>query len=191
MVLDSKSSISSSISFDSSNTDRGLYRLRTRKLFFNTILPLSCGEVVGVAVYCSFPIPFHRHYSIPVPQAWRHHTRCALFRMKIVKCAVVGLQTVWLPLLVCILITSSAVNLVPRLLHSECEMTYMYPPQYQKVNLSRELQLSFPQYSLHLYRETRSKTESKLDSLPLILNGVPAVFIPGNAGSHKQGTYSI
>lgn len=105
-------------------------------------------------------------------------------------CCIVGLQTVWLPLLVCILITSSAVNLVPRLLHSECEMTYMYPPQYQKVNLSRELQLSFPQYSLHLYRETRSKTESKLDSLPLILNGVPAVFIPGNAGSHKQARSS-
>ena len=60
-------------------------------------------------------------------------------------------------------------------------------PQYQKINLSRELQNAFPQYSLHLYRETRRQVEPMLDWTPLQLRGVPVLFIPGNAGSHKQG----
>ena len=98
------------------------------------------------------------------------------------------LQAAWLPVLVCALLASSALYLVPRQLHSECEMTWMFSwPQYQKLNLSLALRRSFPQYSLHLYRETRRKVEPDLDSTPLQLLGLPVLFIPGNAGSHKQG----
>lgn len=97
-------------------------------------------------------------------------------------------QTAWLPVLVCALLAISAIHLVPRQLHSECEMTWMYSwPQYQKLNLSLALQTSFPQYSLHLYRETRLKVAPNLDATPLHLQGLPVLFIPGNAGSHKQG----
>ena len=93
-----------------------------------------------------------------------------------------------LPVLVCVLLLCSALHVMPGLLHSECEMTYMYTwPQYQRLNLSLELERAYPQYSLHLYRETRNKVEPTLDWAPLRLSGVPALFIPGNAGSHKQG----
>ena len=93
-----------------------------------------------------------------------------------------------LPVLVCGLLLCSSLHVIPGLLHSDCEMTWMYAwPQYQKINLSRELQNAFPQYSLHLYRETRRQVEPTLDWTPLQLRGVPALFIPGNAGSHKQG----
>ena len=102
--------------------------------------------------------------------------------------AVVLLRVVWLPALVCGLLALSAVDLVPRLTHSECEMTWMFSwPQYQRLNLSHDLRRSFPQYSLHLYRETRRREEPLLDSAPLRLSGLPVLFIPGNAGSHKQG----
>ena len=98
------------------------------------------------------------------------------------------LQAVWLPMLVFGLLACSALNILPRLLHSECEMTYMFSwPQYQKLNLSRELERSFPQYSLHLYGEASSRSEPGIDSTSLQLSGLPALFVPGNSGSHKQG----
>ena len=102
---------------------------------------------------------------------------------------VVGLlRAVWLPAAVCGLLAMAAVDLAPRLTHSDCEMTWMFSwPQYQRLNLSRQLLRSFPQYSLHLYRETRLREQPHLDSMPLRLSGLPALFIPGNAGSHKQG----
>ena len=99
-------------------------------------------------------------------------------------------KALWLPVLVCGLLVCAALQLLPGLLHlrHECEMTWMYSrPQYQKVNLSDELQRAYPMYSLHLYRETRAKEEPTLDWTPLRLRGLPALFIPGNAGSHKQG----
>ena len=106
--------------------------------------------------------------------------------MKVGQRLLVFLQAVWLPLLVCIVLTCSAVHLAPRLLHRHCEMTYMYSrPQYRQLNLSLEVQRSFPQYSLHYYYEGRN-----IDTLPLKLSGIPALFIPGNAGSHKQGVSS-
>ena len=100
------------------------------------------------------------------------------------------LQALWLPFLVCGLLAASAVDLVPRLTHSDCEMTWMFSwPQYQRLNLSLELREAYPQYGLHLYRETRNREEPLLDAAPLRLRGLPALFIPGNAGSHKQGWY--
>lgn len=100
------------------------------------------------------------------------------------------LKSLWLPTLVCGVLVYSALQLILGLLHSECEMTWMYSrPQYQKLNLSVELDRAFPQYSLHLYRETRRKVEPRLDWTPLQLSGLPVLFIPGNAGSHKQGMY--
>ena len=104
------------------------------------------------------------------------------------KTAAVAVKVVWLPVIVCGLLACSALHFMPGLLHSECEMTYMYTrPHYQKLNISQELQRTFPQYSLHLYRETFSREEPTLDWTPLRLRGLPALFIPGNAGSHKQG----
>lgn len=98
-------------------------------------------------------------------------------------------RVVWLPVLVCGLLVCAALHLMPGLLlQHECEMTWMYSrPQYQKLNLSDDLQRVFPMYSLHLYLETRAKEVPTLDWTPLQLSGVPALFIPGNAGSHKQG----
>ena len=106
------------------------------------------------------------------------------------KQAAVVVKVFWLPVIVCGLLACSGLYLIPGLLHSECEMTYMYTrPQYQKLNLSLKLQRNFPQYSLHLYSETRNREEPTLDWTPLRLRGLPALFIPGNAGSHKQGKY--
>lgn len=104
------------------------------------------------------------------------------------KTAAIVVKVFWLPVIVCGLLACSALHLLPGLLHSECEMTYMYTrPHYQKLNLSQKLQRNFPQYSLHLYSETRNREEPTLDWTPLRLRGLPALFIPGNAGSHKQG----
>ena len=98
-------------------------------------------------------------------------------------------RVVWLPVLVCGLLVCAALHLMPGLLlQHECEMTWMYSrPQYQKLNLSDDLQRAFPMYSLHLYLETRTKEVPSLDWTPLKLSGIPVLFIPGNAGSHKQG----
>lgn len=94
----------------------------------------------------------------------------------------------WLPTLVLGLLVYFTACLLPSQLHYECEMTWMYAyPQYQKLNLSLQLRRAYPQYSLHLYRETPHVREPALDWTPLKLSGVPVLFIPGNAGSHKQG----
>lgn len=104
------------------------------------------------------------------------------------KTAAVAVKGFWLPVIVCGLLACSVLHFMPGLLHSECEMTYMFTrPHYQKLNISQKLQRTFPQYSLHLYRETLNREEPTLDWTPLRLRGLPALFIPGNAGSHKQG----
>ena len=93
-----------------------------------------------------------------------------------------------LPVLACGVLLFTALHVIPRLRHSECEMTWMFAwPQYQKINLSLELQSAFPQYGLYLYRESGLKHDPALDWKPLQLRGKPALYIPGNAGSHKQG----
>ncbi|XP_035828365.1 GPI inositol-deacylase isoform X2 [Aplysia californica] len=56
-----------------------------------------------------------------------------------------------------------------------CEMTYMYEyPEYQEIALGK-LRKEYPTYRLFIYGEGNLK-----------LDGIPVLFIPGNAGSYKQ-----
>ncbi|XP_035681116.1 GPI inositol-deacylase-like [Branchiostoma floridae] len=66
---------------------------------------------------------------------------------------------------------------------NRCEMTWMYEyPEYLPVPLSENVTRSFPRYGLYLYGEGAYARQSK----NFKLTGVPVLFIPGNAGSHKQ-----
>ncbi|XP_031572800.1 GPI inositol-deacylase-like [Actinia tenebrosa] len=67
---------------------------------------------------------------------------------------------------------------------NKCDMTYMYQwPEYVKVPLFKGTSKLFPRYSLHLYGEgSRNEVSQNLKTL----KGIPVLFIPGNAGSHKQ-----
>lgn len=80
-------------------------------------------------------------------------------------------------------------------------MSYM-----QEVLLSRDVAVQYPQYSLHYYYEryilgatlllttlyqiSWLSSQRPLGALTLPLQGVPALFLPGNAGSHKQARSS-
>uniref|UniRef100_T1JLC1 GPI inositol-deacylase n=1 Tax=Strigamia maritima TaxID=126957 RepID=T1JLC1_STRMM len=57
-----------------------------------------------------------------------------------------------------------------------CNMTYMYEtPEYIPIPLHPDVHKQFPHYKLYLYGEgTKS------------YDGIPVLFIPGNAGSYKQ-----
>ncbi|XP_022101843.1 GPI inositol-deacylase-like [Acanthaster planci] len=64
-----------------------------------------------------------------------------------------------------------------------CTMTYMFQwPSYIDAKLDDAIQQRFPQYSLSLYGEGDYLKRSR----NLKLNGIPVLFIPGNAGSFKQ-----
>lgn len=67
---------------------------------------------------------------------------------------------------------------------NKCDMTYMYQwPEYVRVPLFKGTSKLFPRYSLHLYGEgSRDEVSRNLKTL----RGIPVLFIPGNAGSHKQ-----
>lgn len=66
---------------------------------------------------------------------------------------------------------------------NRCEMTYMFEyPEYLRVPFSKETSARYPRYALYLYGEGRYADASK----SLRLSGIPVLFIPGNAGSHKQ-----
>lgn len=68
--------------------------------------------------------------------------------------------------------------------HNKCEMTYMFQwPIYVKVPLFKGMSKDFPRYSLYFYGEG-SQAEVELDLHHV--SGIPVLFIPGNAGSHKQ-----
>jgi pimeloyl-ACP methyl ester carboxylesterase len=67
---------------------------------------------------------------------------------------------------------SALVDLEP----NNCKMTYMWP-QYVPVK-----GMKHPKYDLYFYREGETKP---IKSIPK-LNGVPVLFIPGNAGSYRQ-----
>ncbi|KAK3737552.1 hypothetical protein QZH41_006055 [Actinostola sp. cb2023] len=68
--------------------------------------------------------------------------------------------------------------------HNQCEMTYMYQwPVYVKVPLFKGVSKDFPRYSLYYYGEgSQPEVERDLQRV----RGIPVLFIPGNAGSHKQ-----
>ncbi|CAH1996626.1 unnamed protein product [Acanthoscelides obtectus] len=63
----------------------------------------------------------------------------------------------------------------------KCEMTYIYEyPQF--VRVSHHLDEKFPKYALFAYSEGRFTSEVR----NMHFTGIPVLFIPGNAGSHKQ-----
>ncbi|RXM27810.1 GPI inositol-deacylase [Acipenser ruthenus] len=65
-----------------------------------------------------------------------------------------------------------------------CSMTYMFEyPEYQRIRLPKRLQRQYPSYGLYLYGEGIYAEENK----KLKLTGIPVLFLPGNAGSYKQG----
>ncbi|ODV58435.1 Bst1p, partial [Ascoidea rubescens DSM 1968] len=65
-----------------------------------------------------------------------------------------------------------------------CRMSYMIPA-YAKLNAFDSSHTRFAsKYSLYLYREQYKDTNPNDNTL--FLNGIPVLFIPGNAGSYKQ-----
>lgn len=64
-----------------------------------------------------------------------------------------------------------------------CDMTYMFEyPQYIRVSLKGELEDQFPRFGLYVYGE--GFTTEKYRRMQF--TGIPILFVPGNAGSHKQ-----
>ncbi|XP_033736191.1 GPI inositol-deacylase-like [Pecten maximus] len=66
---------------------------------------------------------------------------------------------------------------------NQCEMTYMFEmPEYVNIPLGDEVKKTYPRYGLYVYGEgDYARYVSNMN-----LQGVPVLFIPGNAGSHKQ-----
>ncbi|XP_066254191.1 GPI inositol-deacylase [Euwallacea similis] len=65
--------------------------------------------------------------------------------------------------------------------NDKCEMTYMFEyPQY--VRIHHELDEQYPKYGLYAYGEGRTTKKAR----NMQFNGIPVVFLPGNAGSHHQ-----
>ncbi|KAJ8410602.1 hypothetical protein AAFF_G00195060 [Aldrovandia affinis] len=66
---------------------------------------------------------------------------------------------------------------------NRCSMTYMFEyPEYRRVPLPRRVTQQYPGYGLYLYGEGLYAQETR----GLKLSGAPVLFLPGNAGSHKQ-----
>uniref|UniRef100_A0A8C3AFM7 GPI inositol-deacylase n=1 Tax=Cyclopterus lumpus TaxID=8103 RepID=A0A8C3AFM7_CYCLU len=66
---------------------------------------------------------------------------------------------------------------------NRCSMTYMFEyPEYRRVALPRRMARLYPAYGLYLYGEGLYAQETRA----LKLTGAPVLFLPGNAGSHKQ-----
>ncbi|XP_072296269.1 GPI inositol-deacylase-like [Eucyclogobius newberryi] len=66
---------------------------------------------------------------------------------------------------------------------NRCSMTYMFEyPEYRRVSLPRRVTRLYPAYGLYLYGEGVYAQETR----SLKLSGAPVLFLPGNAGSHKQ-----
>lgn len=62
-----------------------------------------------------------------------------------------------------------------------CEMTYMFEyPQY--VRVFHDIDEVYPKYGLYAYGEGRITKKAR----NMHFDGVPVIFIPGNAGSHHQ-----
>ncbi|KAL0964061.1 hypothetical protein UPYG_G00317840 [Umbra pygmaea] len=66
---------------------------------------------------------------------------------------------------------------------NRCSMTYMFEyPEYRRVGLPRRVARLYPAYGLYLYGEGQYAQDTR----GLKLTGAPVLFLPGNAGSHKQ-----
>lgn len=71
-------------------------------------------------------------------------------------------------------------------------MTWMYDyPQYLKVTMNDTVQEDFPKYSLFIYGEaTYAEYLVKMKG-NYKLEGIPVVFVHGNAGRYKQVSCSF
>lgn len=64
-----------------------------------------------------------------------------------------------------------------------CDMTYMFEyPEYLKISLNYNTSVKFPHYNLFIYAEGKYTEDISAHRF----EGIPALFIPGNAGSHRQ-----
>lgn len=68
-----------------------------------------------------------------------------------------------------------------------CRIVYMFP-SYARIKAFDETHTKFAsKYSLYLYREQgRDPIPDENDNVRQLLNGIPVLFIPGNAGSYRQ-----
>lgn len=68
-----------------------------------------------------------------------------------------------------------------------CRIVYMFP-SYARIKTFDESHTKFAsKYSLYLYREQgKDPIPDENDNTSQLLNGIPVLFIPGNAGSYRQ-----
>ncbi|KAG0666302.1 GPI inositol deacylase [Maudiozyma exigua] len=67
----------------------------------------------------------------------------------------------------------------------QCRSIYMYPSYARIDGFSKQFTPLAQKYHLYLYRE-QDKDKEPLNDNHIQLNGIPVLFIPGNAGSFKQ-----
>ena len=67
----------------------------------------------------------------------------------------------------------------------QCRSIYMYPSYARIDGFSKQFTPLAQKYHLYLYRE-QDKDKEPLNDGHIQLNGIPVLFIPGNAGSFKQ-----
>ncbi|CAB4252468.1 similar to Saccharomyces cerevisiae YFL025C BST1 GPI inositol deacylase of the ER that negatively regulates COPII vesicle formation [Maudiozyma barnettii] len=67
----------------------------------------------------------------------------------------------------------------------QCRSIYMYPSYARIDGFSKQFTPLAQKYHLYLYRE-QDKDQEPMNNDHIQLNGVPVLFIPGNAGSFKQ-----
>ncbi|SMN18553.1 similar to Saccharomyces cerevisiae YFL025C BST1 GPI inositol deacylase of the ER that negatively regulates COPII vesicle formation [Maudiozyma saulgeensis] len=67
----------------------------------------------------------------------------------------------------------------------QCRSIYMYPSYARIDGFSKQFTPLAQKYHLYLYRE-QDKDQEPINNNHIQLNGVPILFIPGNAGSFKQ-----
>lgn len=74
-----------------------------------------------------------------------------------------------------------------KILCFRCKMTWMYEyPEYLKVKLPSSVQKKFPKYGLFIYGEGSYANYLMSMKGNYKLDGIPVVFVHGNAGRYKQ-----
>lgn len=70
---------------------------------------------------------------------------------------------------------------ITKIEENRCKLTYMYEyPQFVRIGFAENDQ--FPAYGLYAYSEGQLAQNAR----NMLFRGAPVIFIPGNAGSHKQ-----
>lgn len=68
-----------------------------------------------------------------------------------------------------------------------CGLAFSSPVCLQRVQLPKRVARQYPSYGLYLYGEGAYAQETR----GLKLTGAPVLFLPGNAGSYKQGEMEL